>query len=186
MINNFFLYLDSTTQSVFGEYLFYPETNKRNNPKKKRSKEKLPYVATGPEWREWHELKKKQQQELQQKKANIKILKEEKIRVKQELLENLKKIKPKKISVLKQLKELQLRIQKNKAEEKLLRLQLKNKQFVGTDSSLEKELKNLKENIEKDLILKQDLLQKKENFLQQEKHIKAQQNNNKDPLRHIN
>lgn len=144
MINNFFLYSGSTAQSVFGGYLFYPETNKRNNSKKKRSKEKLPYVATGPEWREWHELKKKQQEELQQKKANMKILKEEKIRVKQELLENLKKIKPKKISVLKQLKELQLRIQKNKAEEKLLRLQLKSKEFEGTDFVARKRIKKSK------------------------------------------
>ncbi|XP_066593595.1 uncharacterized protein [Prorops nasuta] len=77
---------------AFKDYLFYPKVTSKNK-KKRKPKERLPFVATSEEWRAWHASKQKEKEESEQKKLELKNQRELKIKMKQELQVQLTKIK---------------------------------------------------------------------------------------------
>ena len=178
--------LDDSTlanhKSVFSEYLFYPEMNKKSDVKKER----LPSAITGPEWRRITDLKFKEKEEQEKKKANSKLLREGKVKIKQELEEDLIKLKPQKANVVKEIKELQLVIEKNRAEQALLQVNLKTELLKEAQDSMKEQIQILKDKIKNDKMHKDDLLKTKANLIREAKTIKCLHNNKRNPLKDLN
>ena len=186
---NFFVCLDvsslANNKSVFSEYLFYPEMNKKTDVQK-RKKERLPSAITGPEWRRITDLKFKEKEEQEKKKANSKLLREGKVKIKQELEGDLTKLKPQKAKVMKEIKELQLVIEKNKAEQVLLQVNLKTELLEEAQDSMKEQIKILKDKIKNDKMHKDELLKTKANLIREVKTIRSLHNNKRNPLKDLN
>lgn len=153
---------------------------KTQENKKRKCKERLPFVATGAEWRAWH-TKNLEEKEKEIKKVALQKQRTVNAKVKQESEENLKKIRFEKNKITLQCKELELRLKENKAKEKLLLIQSKKGTPEDKETSAE-QIENLKQKIQEDLQLKENLGQIKQNLIAEGKAIKGVKMNIKQPL----
>lgn len=153
--------------SSISQYLFYPQQNHKK--KTKKTKQNVFHAITGPQWRAQQEEQIKIKAEIEEKKAQNKLIREAKTKVKKEMSENLSKVKKLKVAVQQELNELQLKIAKSTAELKLFQIQNNN-----SEPLLLEKIEILKKNIAADSLKKSELKTKKINYLNEEREIKSQ------------